>query len=97
MPRMGNLNHTNQQLSQVNFDEQDELKFVAIGDWGSGCRRQKKMAKAIGQWCEQNGCDFILSTGDNFYPYGVKSPKDKQFDEKWRNIYNHPSIKEVPW
>ena len=84
-------------MSQVNFDDQEELRFVAIGDWGSGQSGQRKVAEAMGQWCQHSQSDFILSVGDNFYSIGAYSLEDEQFDKKWRNMYNHPSIENLPW
>merc|ERR1712150_372871 len=50
-----------------------------------------------GQWCLENGCDFVVSTGDNFYEHGVHSADDKRFETTWRDIYTHPGIADLTW
>ena len=66
-----------------------------------GRSHQKRVAEAMGQWCQSgfydSRCDFILSVGDNFYSRGVDSVYDEQFDESWRKIYTHRSIANLPW
>ena len=85
---------------QLILDDQEELRFIAIGDWGSGRQHQKEVADAMGKFCQGwsgNKCDFIISTGDNFYSRGVNGVHDDQFDESWRDVYTHPSIAHLPW
>ena len=83
--------------SCVKYLEHSTLRFVAFGDWGTDGSHQKEDAEAIGEWCEENRCDFILSTGDNFYSTGVHSADDERFQETWADVYNHPSIAELTW
>jgi len=83
--------------NQVDLSTQDKIHFVALGDWGDGHIDQEEVATALGEFCFHNRCDFIVSTGDNIYNDGVESPFDEQLDEKWKNVYNHPSIADLPW
>jgi len=39
---------------------------------------------------------FIISTGDNFYPVGVESVNDSQFKNKWEDMYAAASL-QIPW
>lgn len=73
------------------------LRFIAFGDWGTDMRDQKEDAEAMGKWCDANRCDFIMSTGDNFYSYGVYSADDERFQKTWANVYDHPSIAGLTW
>ena len=41
--------------------------------------------------------DFVISSGDNFYHDGVESPVDEKFDTRWKDMYSHPSIAQLPW
>lgn len=66
---------------------QGEVRFVALGDAGEGNEGQYAVAAAIATVCEERGCDFALYLGDNFYDYGVDSPMDVQFDEKFEAPY----------
>ena len=99
---------------------EEDIHFVAIGDWGSGHTDQEEVvahfsillqfshflkgvllllqvAAAIGEFCLKNRCDFVISTGDNFYHDGVESPIDEKFDTRWKDMYSHPSIAELNW
>lgn len=40
---------------------------------------------------------FIVSTGDNFYTFGVSSETDRQWQSSFENIYHHDSIVDIPW
>jgi acid phosphatase len=39
---------------------------------------------------------FVLSTGDNIYPAGVRSADDPQWEQKFERMYAAPSL-QVPW
>lgn len=71
-------------------DETDQLnlvRFVAIGDTGTGNTSQYQVARAIENKCQQSGCDFVLLLGDNVYPDGVDSVEDDQFQTKFELPY----------
>jgi hypothetical protein len=57
----------------------DELWFFAIGDWGANERPTRTLAQAMSDFAATHPPAFILSLGDNFYPQGVHSTKDLQF------------------
>ena len=73
------------------------LRFIVLGDWGTGDSDQARVANAMAEYADENTVDFIVATGDNFYPYGVYSATDEQFSEKWRNVYNQRSLKNLRW
>lgn len=77
----------------------DELKFIVLGDWGERLLRgQDWVAAAMAEWAEENDPAFIVTTGDNIYPRGLRSPVDPQMDRKWRNVYhNYSSLADLPW
>jgi hypothetical protein len=39
---------------------------------------------------------FIINVGDSFYPGGVESRTDPQWDTKWRSVYAE-ELRAVPW
>jgi hypothetical protein len=39
---------------------------------------------------------FVINVGDSFYPKGVSSKYDPQWDTKWRNMFA-PELRSVPW
>ena len=62
------------------------LRFVAVGDTGKGNPTQRAVGEAIGRQCAQAGCDLVLLLGDNFYPIGVTSTSDPQ----WQSAFVEP-------
>lgn len=69
------------------------VQFVAFGDAGSGTARQAALGRAMARVCADRGCDMALELGDNFYPRGVLSADDPQFEtsfEKPYELFNVP-------
>jgi tartrate-resistant acid phosphatase type 5 len=62
------------------------LRFVAVGDTGKGNDGQYQVGATIGALCEKQGCDFVALLGDNFYPSGVSSADDAQ----WQTAFEKP-------
>jgi len=77
-----------------------------IGDWGYdywchgnvpkvGC--QQAIADKMLQKMEELGdVKFVINVGDSFYPHGVVSKNDPQWETKWRQVY-HQKLRDVPW
>lgn len=63
------------------------VQFVAFGDAGSGSEGQAAVGRAMARVCADRGCDFALELGDNFYPRGVGSVDDPQFDTAFEKPY----------
>ena len=75
---------------------QGSINFIVLGDFGYfGEGNQTKTALALGEFCSKNKCDFIISTGDNFYPNGVSSINDPHWIQSFENIYNNESLKNL--
>ena len=87
----------NDVMPRSNRSASSEVRFIAIGDWGQGEDDQRQIAKAMDKWCAGHRCDFVISTGDNFYPCGVNSVDDDFFNSRWRNMYNGPNLKNLKW
>lgn len=70
-----------------------------VGDWGDDNDNQYAVAEAMSQWCDPDiggeVCDFIINTGDNFYPSGVNASNDPRFNTTWKDIYNRPNIADI--
>lgn len=73
------------------------LRMLVIGDWGTGTRDQKAVAAAMATRARAERPDLIVTTGDNFYPRGVRSADDKLWEVAFERIYDDPALKEVPW
>src|SRR5689334_9031365 len=48
----------------------NQLRFAIIGDWGNGSPQQFGTAKQIYYSHHRKPIDFVISTGDNIYPFG---------------------------
>ncbi len=65
------------------------LAFCVIGDWGRyGEFYQKAVAEQMSNAVVGVDATMILSTGDNFYPKGVKSEHDPIWQQSFENVYN---------
>ncbi|MDP2305083.1 MAG: metallophosphoesterase [Pseudomonadota bacterium] len=63
------------------------IRFIAIGDAGTGSGDQYAVADAVAMVCAAHGCDFALYLGDNFYNDGVSSVDDAQWQESFELPY----------
>jgi tartrate-resistant acid phosphatase type 5 len=72
--------------------------FYVIGDWGrKGKHGQKEVAEGMNTCATIVKPNMIVSTGDNFYTFGVKSSKDRLWKQSYENIYDGKAIKDVDW
>ena len=65
----------------------DVVRFVAIGDMGMGSQTQWQVAQAMATVCAAQGCDFVLTLGDNIYGTGVATADDPQWQSKFERPY----------
>jgi acid phosphatase len=68
------------------------LEFLAVGDAGAGDRAQKIVAGAMAAAAAERPIAFVLYLGDNFYPRGVRSVKDKGWKKKFEEIFSRESL-----
>lgn len=69
------------------------LHFIAMGDWGrNGADHQKQVAAQMGKTAAEIKAQFIIATGDNFYPSGVISEHDPLFRYSFEDIYTDFSL-----
>ena len=73
-----------------------DLKFLVVGDWGTGSSDQHKVATQMARTAEVIGARYVISTGDNFYPDGVASLDDPQWTASFEDVYGAPTLM-VPW
>lgn len=66
----------------------DTVRFLILGDTGSGSDNQRRVARASEQTALEKGCDFVLFAGDNFIQTGITSIHDPQLDEKFESMYH---------
>jgi tartrate-resistant acid phosphatase type 5 len=70
-----------------NFPTTTPLRFIIVGDTGTGEPGQYAVASALGAVCAKRGCQFAIALGDNIYKYGASDPKDVQFQDKFEKPY----------
>lgn len=69
------------------------LNFIILGDWGRvGADHQKQVAAQMGKTASEIKAQFIISTGDNFYPSGVISEWDPLWRYSFEDIYTAFSL-----
>ncbi len=73
-----------------------EIIFYSIGDWGKVSSGLKATAKSMDLVSKVKPPSFILSLGDNFYPDGVESSTDEQWETTFRQIFTGKNLY-CPW
>ena len=82
-----------QKIQKYDTDDDKELKakalkFMVFGDWGrNGEDNQKEVSAEMAIVARKFKPDFFVSTGDNFYPNGVRSTRDYNWIASFENIY----------
>lgn len=75
------------------FASLSALNFIAMGDWGrNGEDHQKQVAMQLGKTAAEIRAQFIIATGDNFYPSGVISEQDPLWKYSFEDIYTAFSL-----
>ena len=73
------------------------FEFLAVGDWGRGSSpSQRRVADAMAAWTAARPARFVISTGDNFYGYGVSSVTDPAWKASYEDVYAAQGL-QVPW
>ncbi|MDN4165785.1 tartrate-resistant acid phosphatase type 5 family protein [Cytophagales bacterium LB-30] len=76
---------------------EDAYHFYIIGDWGrQGEDGQQEVADMMAKAAKVIEPEFIISTGDNFYPNGVASINDPLWKTSFEEVYHHFSL-QLPW
>jgi len=102
----GSANATATSTTSATTTPQRIGSFLVIGDWGwdpqvHGNVRtvdcQRAIAEAMAAKVRELGdVRFVINVGDSFYPGGVGSRSDPQWETKWRSIFP-PETRSVPW
>ncbi len=72
------------------------LRFLVVGDVGTGGRGQRQVADGMARVAASDSTSFVILLGDNFYERGVRSVTDPQWVEKFESVYHHPSL-QIPF
>ncbi len=79
-------------FTPFNLPRDRGMRFLVIGDWGTGGKGQERVAAAMARVAAESGCDYIISTGDNIYPKGVQSASDPQWSRKFVKMYREQGL-----
>jgi hypothetical protein len=63
------------------------VRFIAMGDTGTGTNDQTKVGNTISAFCKSRGCDFVQLLGDNIYQSGVSSVDDPLWQTHFETPY----------
>jgi acid phosphatase len=72
------------------------VQFLAMGDPGTGRAGQRDVAEGMAKKAAEDSASFVLVLGDNFYPSGVASATDEQWQEKFEQMYSAASL-QIPF
>lgn len=79
------------------WKKESSINFIVVGDWGrNGEFHQKDVANEMGKDGTKKSSSFVVSTGDNFYPNGVISTTDPQWNASFEAVYSDYSLN-IPW
>ena len=68
--------------------EPGSWRFLVVGDWGrGGSKAQVRTAQAMALVAERENTEFVVSTGDNFYNWGLWSRSDQRWDASFERVY----------
>lgn len=66
---------------------------MQIGDWGrQGEYNQTDVADIMAAAARDVPPEFVVSVGDNFYPSGLTSVDDANFDQSFKAVYHQPEL-----
>jgi tartrate-resistant acid phosphatase type 5 len=72
------------------------VTFLAIGDWGrKGSAEQRRVAVQLAQAAREANCRFVITTGDNFYPRGIRKG-DRHWRQSFEEVYTASELA-CPW
>lgn len=63
------------------------LRFLALGDVGTGDAEQARVAATVRRLCAGQGQDFAVFLGDTFYETGLSGPDDPLFERLFESHY----------
>jgi hypothetical protein len=63
------------------------LRFLALGDVGTGDADQARVAATVRRLCAGQAQDFVVFLGDTFYETGLSGPDDPLFDRLFESHY----------
>jgi len=81
----------------VELPGQERISFLAVGRQGYGNPWASEVAAGMERSAAEEATHFVVLTGDNFYPSGVASVTDAQWQEKFEVLYGGPRLGTLPF
>lgn len=69
-----------------NLQDKTKVGMLLFGDSGLGNKAQHEVGQGMWKLCQKRLCSLVLGLGDNFYPDGVTSVDDPQ----WQTAFEAP-------
>ena len=94
-PSCKHTNHISvqQKVGDSYWKQGNSINYLVVGDWGrNGEFHQKEVANQMGIEATKKNVSFVMSMGDNFYPDGVISTSDPQWNKSFEDIYTSYSL-----
>jgi len=74
----------------------DEVELLVLGDWGAPSEEQRRVGRTAAQWLNGRYAPVVISSGDQFYPKGLDSPRDFRYKLIFDDAFKEPEL-QVPW
>jgi tartrate-resistant acid phosphatase type 5 len=68
------------------------LRFLALGDVGTGDADQARVAATMRRLCAEQPQDFVVFLGDTFYETGLSGPDDPLFERLFESQYGRLGV-----
>jgi len=79
------------------YDNTSLIRLLAVGRQGYGNLRTLRIATAMEHAARQRATHGVLYLGDNFYPKGVRSITDPQWQYKFERLYSGTYLRGMPF
>jgi len=78
-------------------DTPTSVRLLAVGRQGYGNLRTLRIATAMERTAREKATHGVLYLGDNFYPKGVRSTTDGQWQHKFERLYSGKYLRGMPF
>jgi tartrate-resistant acid phosphatase type 5 len=78
-------------------DSSNRLRFLAVGRQGYGNKLSTHIAYSMERTAAEQPTHGVFILGDNFYPVGVSSIDDSQWDKKFERLYSGARLRGTPF
>ncbi len=75
----------------------ESVCFLAVGRQGYGDEPTLRIAESMERLAQQRPTHFVVLAGDNFYPKGVRSIRDRQWKNNFEKQYDGAHLRGMPF